>query len=162
MSTLDYVLQAPWKRFINRVLGDYPRALERLQRHAMKTVALNCGPFHLRLTILADGGVDVAAQGAPNDAALTLAPHLLPALMANEEEALSQLQLEGEPELAQEVVYLLRNLEWDVEEDLSKLVGDIAAHRAVGAARAVRDWGMDAKARLRENFREYFNEERRL
>jgi ubiquinone biosynthesis protein UbiJ len=60
------------------------------------------------------------------------------------------LKVSGEPELAAAVEELARTLRWDAEEDLSRVVGDVLAHRAAGAARAVRDWQRDALARLGE------------
>ena len=56
---------------------------------------------------------------------------------------------------------VVRNVKWDIEEDLSRVVGDIAAHRVVGGARALRSWGQDAQSRLMENIAEYLTEERR-
>ena len=47
------------------------------------------------------------------------------------------------------------------KEDLSKLVGDIAAHRIVDTARHGHEWRQDATQRLTENVAEYLTEEKR-
>jgi ubiquinone biosynthesis accessory factor UbiJ len=159
-STFDYVLQAPWKRFINHVLRATPRAMERLQAFAGKTVVFRSGLFKLGLTVLANGEVDVAAQEAAADVTMVVSPALLPRLAAQDESAFKEAAFEGDVDFAQEIGFLARNLKWDIEEDLSKVVGDIVAHRVVSAARAADEWRRDATRRLGENIKEYLTEER--
>jgi ubiquinone biosynthesis protein UbiJ len=50
----------------------------------------------------------------------------------------------------------------DVEEALSRGVGDVAAHRLMGAARQAAALGTDAGSRLLEGLVEYALEEKRL
>jgi ubiquinone biosynthesis accessory factor UbiJ len=57
------------------------------------------------------------------------------------------------------VSFLVRNLSWDVEEDLSRVVGDIAAHRMVGTARGFARWSRDAALRMGQGAAEYWTEE---
>jgi len=157
---LETALQAPWTRLINHILRATPRAMTRLQRFTGKTVAFKSGPFHLRLAVLASGEVDVASRESTPDVTVTAPPILLPRLAAREEAAFKQAVFEGDAEFAAEIAFLARNLEWDVEEDLSTVVGDIAAHRIVSTAKSLRAWRKDATARLGENVREYLTEER--
>jgi ubiquinone biosynthesis protein UbiJ len=157
---LETALQAPWTRLINHMLRATPRAMTRLQRFSGKTMVFKSGPFHLRLAVLASGEVDVASQGSIPDVTVTAPPILLPRLAAREEAAFKQAVFEGDAEFAAEIAFLARNLEWDVEEDLSKVIGDIAAHRIVSTAKSLRAWRKDATARLGENVREYLTEER--
>ena len=71
-------------------------------------------------------------------------------------------RISGEAELARVLDELARTLRWDVEEDLSRVVGDVLAHRAVGTARAMRDWQRDAAGRVAEALAAYAAEEARL
>ena len=57
---------------------------------------------------------------------------------------------------------LVRHLRWEPEEDLSRLVGDIAAHRIVALARDFAAWQADAARRLAENLVEYAVAEKRV
>jgi ubiquinone biosynthesis protein UbiJ len=68
-------------------------------------------------------------------------------------------RISGEPDLVAVLEELSRTLRWDAEEDLSHLVGDVLAHRAAGAARAVRDWQRDAAGRVGEALAGYAAEE---
>jgi len=57
---------------------------------------------------------------------------------------------------------LVRHLRWDVEEDLSRLIGDVAARRVVQAGRDLAVWQADALRRLADSFADYAGEEGRL
>lgn len=159
MSALFPRFPNPAVRAVNHVLRSAPLAMERLRPHAGRTVEFRVGPMTVALTIQTTGEVLGAVPGAARDLTVRISPFLLPRLAAGEEAAFRDLEMLGDIELAQEVSYLARNLSWDVEEDLSKVVGDIAAHRLVGAGRAVSQWGRDATLRAAQGAAEYWTEE---
>lgn len=146
-------------RFLNHVLRSAPLAMERLRKHAGRTAAFHVGPMTLAYTVQTTGEVTDALAGTARDLEVRISPFLLPRLAAHEEAAFREIEMQGDMELAQEVSYLARNLTWDVEEDLSQVVGDIAAHRIVSGAREVRDWTRDASLRLAQGAAEYWTEE---
>lgn len=149
----------PGERAVNHVLRSAPLALERLRPHAGRTVAFRVGPLAMALTIQTTGEVASAAAGAVRDLEVRLSPFLLPRLAAGEEAAFREIEMQGDAELAQEISFLVRNLSWDVEEDLSKAVGDIAAHRIASTAREMRRWGREASLRMAQGAAEYWTEE---
>lgn len=159
MSTLFANFPNPAARAVNHVLRSAPLALERLRPHAGRTLEFRVGPMTFALTIQTTGEVLGAVPGAARDLTVRISPFLLPRLAAGEEAAFRDLEMLGDMELAQEVSYLARNLTWDVEEDLSRVVGDIAARRIVGAGRAVSHWGRDATLRAAQGAAEYWTEE---
>ncbi len=71
------------------------------------------------------------------------------------------LELIGDAELAQSFQKLLGYGKPDIEEELSGIIGDIAAHRLGEVARSVGSWGREASATLRQNVTEFLQEERR-
>jgi ubiquinone biosynthesis protein UbiJ len=149
----------PAARAVNHVLRSAPLALERLRRHAGRTVGFHVGPFAAALTIQTTGEVEPAVSGAARDLEVRVSPFLLPRLAAAEEAAFREIEMTGDMELAQEISYLVRNLTWDVEEDLSRAIGDVAAHRLVGAARGAAHWGREAGLRIAQGAAEYWTEE---
>jgi ubiquinone biosynthesis protein UbiJ len=152
-------LPHPGERAVNHVLRSAPLALERLRPHAGRTVAFRVGPLAMALTIQTTGEVASAGALAPRDLEVRISPFLLPRLAAGEEAAFREIEMQGDAELAQEISFLVRNLSWDVEEDLSKAVGDIAAHRIASAAREMRRWGREASLRMAQGAAEYWTEE---
>jgi len=153
------MLPHPATGALNHVLKSAPLALERLRKHAGRTAAFHVGPLTLAFTVQTTGEVTAAVPGAARDLDVRISPFLLPRLALREEAAWREVEMQGDMEFAQEISFLARNLDWDVEEDLSKVVGDVAAHRMVGAARGAATWGREASLRLAQGAAEYWTEE---
>lgn len=156
---MNALLPRPITRSINHVLRSAPLALERLRRHAGRTVAFHVGPATLAFTVQTTGEVVAALPAAARDLDVRISPFLLPRLAMREDAAFHEIDMQGDMELAQEISFLARHLTWDVEEDLSKVTGDIAAHRIVGAARGAARWGREAAVRGAQGLAEYWTEE---
>ncbi len=165
---LDTMLYFPLVKLFNRVLSDYPLARDCLRAHAGKTVAAKVGPLdmvmrvsdHGEMEMVGEGGVRGENQAVP-DVSFQIPLALLPRLARGDESAFSEVVFTGDSELAATFSMVARNVEWDIEEDLSHLVGDIAAHRIVGTAKSFGGWTQDANTRLMANLAEYLTEERR-
>lgn len=159
-------LHFPVIRFLNRVLSDYPAARNRLQAQQGKVIAVQIGPAATRMRITHDGEMELvgnmgnAATVSAADVSLTLPLSLLPGLATRDATAFSQIDFTGDSELAATLSDIARNIEWDVEADLSRVVGDVAAHRMVDSARRADAWRKQAGQRLSENVAEYLTEER--
>ena len=154
----------PVVRFFNRVLSDYPAARVRLRAHNGKVIAAQVGPVQTRMRVTADGEMELvgnAGAGAPDaDVSLSVPLSLLPRLVNKDDAALTQIVFTGDAELAATLSDIARNVEWDVEADLSRVVGDVAAHRMVESAQRARAWQTDAGQRFTANVAEYLTEER--
>ena len=144
---------------VNHVLRSAPLARERLARHAGRTVGLRIGPMAPAFTIQTTGEVTAALRDASHDLEVRISPFLVPRLLAREEAAWRDVEMSGDMELAQEVSFIARNLSWDVEEDLSRVVGDIAARRIVSVARGLDGWARDAALRTAQGAAEFWTEE---
>ena len=149
----------PAARAINHVLRSAPLALERLAKHAGRTARFNVGPVSLAFTVQANGEVSAAGDGAARDLEVHIPASALPRFASRDANAWRGVRIEGDAEFAHDVSYLARNLDWDVEEDLSRVVGDIAAHRIVKTARSFGQWGLEAGKRLAQGAAEYWTEE---
>jgi ubiquinone biosynthesis protein UbiJ len=148
---------------LNHLLAQQPWAAERLRTFAGQSVEFRCPPFpDLRLRILDDGLLDPARGEAASTLVVKLKPGALPFLLARDEAALKEVEIEGSADLASTVQYLFRHLFWDLEEDLSRFFGDILAHRLVSQGKAFAAWQREAATRLAENLVEYWTEEQPL
>jgi len=83
------------------------------------------------------GAVDPGAVESPAvTLTLRLSGNSLGALLSQGIEGLSgHLRIDGDVMVAAAVADVARHLRWDIEEDLSRVVGDAAAHRVVSMAR---------------------------
>lgn len=156
-------------------------ARERLSSHKGKTVSAQVGPIGEAVTLMrvtAAGEMEMVGEGAANkhgrngqdgqsasiaapDVAFTIPLKLIPRLLRDDDSAFSEISFNGDSEFVATLSTIGRNMEWDVEQDLSTLVGDIAAHRIVGTVKSLGTWQQDATTRLNENMIEYLTEEKR-
>ncbi len=67
----------------------------------------------------------------------------------------------GDAEVAQGFHELLQAARPDLEEELARVVGDVAARQFGNVARAAADWGQKAAATVAQNVSEYLQEESR-
>ncbi len=69
------------------------------------------------------------------------------------------IEIHGDARIAQSFQRLLKYAKPDLEEELSSVIGDSAAHEVGQFVRRVRDWGEDASKTMRANISEYLQEE---
>jgi ubiquinone biosynthesis protein UbiJ len=121
---------------LNHVLMQEKEAQNRLLRKKGSVVHVRWGAFGLDLLITPAGLLDRALPGAK--------PDLLLAVTAESPDVVMQsvlagkappVKIEGDVQLAAEIGWLADNLRWDVEEDLSRIIGDVPAHTLAGLAR---------------------------
>jgi len=155
----------PFSLALNHVLAASPEAMQRLARFAGARVEVRAPPLPaLTFTILPGGRLEAGGAGA--SLVVTLKPELLPALGKGEEHLMRAVEVSGNAQLAAEVMWLVRHLREvlpDIaEEDLSRLFGDVAAHRLAQGARDFMAWQADAARRLAGAFADYAIEETRM
>lgn len=149
---------------LNHVLAQSPWACERLAVFAGAQVRLRAAPLELDFTIDGHGRlVDAAQPLREPDVTISVPLAELPtALPGGVTALLNAVHIDGNAELADALGFVFRNLRWDVEEDLSRFVGDMVAHRLVGTARALQDAHQRALQSLAGNLSEYLVEEQPL
>jgi ubiquinone biosynthesis accessory factor UbiJ len=140
---------------INRLLRANTWALEKLRPHAGKCVRLASAVFEMNLVIADNGEVKAASAETAPDVTIAATPGVLLRLAARDDTAWAAARVSGDVQFAAALDYVRRHLGWDYEEDLSRLVGDIAAHRIAGAARELDRWGRSAALNLAHAFAEY-------
>lgn len=154
------MLDQPLIAFINHVLGQEAWARIRLQRFSSKLLHVRAGLVDLRL-LIDEQGLLKAGRNAdtPADLRLDIPAGAWPTLMRRDSSAMNAVKISGDTDLAEAVQFIFLNMRWNIEEDLSRVVGDVAAHRIVNGSRAFLDWQREAAQRLGENFSEYWREE---
>ena len=144
---------------INHLLRGSSWAREALLPHAGKTACFEILPFALSLTVLPNGEVEVAPAGASASVTLRLTPGLALRLAARDENAWREVEVAGDSEFAATINQLVRQLRWDVEEDLSRFFGDVAAHRMAETGRSFRRWGERTTEHAGRSLAGYWTEE---
>ncbi len=115
--------------FLNHVLMQEKEAQDRLARKKGHVIHVRWGLFGLDLLITPAGLLDRASSAAKPDLLVTVAADsplvVLQSVLASKP---PPVKIEGDVQLAAELGWLTENLRWDVEEDLSRVVGDIPAY----------------------------------
>jgi ubiquinone biosynthesis protein UbiJ len=140
---------------LNRLLRSNVWALDALRPHAGKVVAVSCAPTTLRLIVLDSGELAPASADAVAATLIDVTPGLLLRMAASDSSAWTAARVSGDVELAAAIDHVRRNLRWDYEEDLSRVFGDIAAHRMGNAARGFDRWARQTTRNLAEAAAEY-------
>jgi len=69
------------------------------------------------------------------------------------------VKLVGDAHVAAQLQKLLLLARPDAEEELSRVVGDVAAHGIGNAVRSIGEWGLNARDIMRQNVSEYLQQE---
>ncbi|MBP9654477.1 MAG: hypothetical protein KBE19_08815 [Rhodocyclaceae bacterium] len=142
----------------NHLLAAAPWAREKLAPFAGKRARLVLGALPLAFRIAPDGSFESLGAGAP--AVEIVLPASAPlALLRGRAAMMRGARIGGAADFAEALGFVLRHLDWDVEEDLGRLVGDIAARRIARTAAGFAAAQAEAGRRLAENIAEYLRYE---
>ncbi|ABR90318.1 Uncharacterized conserved protein [Janthinobacterium sp. Marseille] len=147
---------------INHLLAQEAWARAKLLPHAGKVAVLDGGVLAVRLKVSADGMVETAAADDLPTVTIRMQMSDLPLIMQNRERAFSYVKIEGDADFANTISQLSQSLRWEAEDDLSKVVGDIAATRIVAGAHSAVNTAKALHQSVTENIAEYFLEENPL
>jgi ubiquinone biosynthesis protein UbiJ len=121
---------------LNHVLMQEPEAQARLARQAGRVAEARWRVFFVRLAATPAGLLDLAPATAHPDLTLSLAEEspwqLAQAALRGDK---PPVRIAGDGEFAAEINWLVENVRWDIEEDISRVIGDAPAHALGEAAR---------------------------
>jgi ubiquinone biosynthesis protein UbiJ len=146
---------------LNHLLQGAGWARDRLKPFAGRQANIGMSPFLLGFAVTPAGLFEPLPETAATDVTISLpadTPFLLPQGL---DKVMAGARVEGNAEFATELSFIFRHLHWDAEEDLARLVGDIAAHRMVQSAQRIATWHRQATANLAGNLAEYLAHENR-
>ncbi len=123
---------------LNHVLMQEPQAMERLARKKGCVVLVQWQQWTFKVTMTPAGLLDIANAAVAPDltlvvtdtSPLVIAQSVMQGLKPN-------VRVEGDVQLAAEVNWLVDHVRWDIEEDLSRVIGDAPAHGLVQVARGL-------------------------
>lgn len=123
---------------LNHVLQQEPEAMARLARQKSRIALMQWRRFSLRLQATPAGLLEIAPDGQVPDLTLTITDEsplaLAQAALRGDKPA---VRIEGDVQFAAEINWLVEHVRWDLEEDLSRVVGDTPAHYIATVARRV-------------------------
>ena len=146
-------------RILNHLINQNEWARDQLQPFSGQSVKFVVPPASMTLTVLEDGGLAAAGEAAIVSARVILPLPTAMRLLAGDANAETLATIEGDTELAAAMSRVLRNMSWEYEEDLSKLIGDIPAHQLSEFGRKTVSEVKKQSLNVAEMFAEYCQEE---
>jgi len=153
------------KTSLNALLQLDPASAERLRKLENTVVTIEILPFHFLVQLLIrEDGVYVQDEAILEpDVTIRGTPLQMTALALNQDQKqkffAEDITIEGNAELAQDVLHLFNHLHIDWEELLSNIVGDAPAYHAGQLARRASRWLRGVEQSFTENVSEYVHEE---
>lgn len=152
-------------RFLQHITSQNNWSRAHLIGFAGKVVQFDFVLVKANLLILEDGSLSMAGESYANnnnapDATIHVPPSLALRILANDKAAKMHIKIDGDTHLATELSKVLQLMRWDIEEDLSKVVGDIAANKIVTASHQVFSSAKKQSLSLAEMLSEYWQEEK--
>jgi ubiquinone biosynthesis accessory factor UbiJ len=139
----DWLLREMQQRVVlllNHVLQQEPEAVARLKRQKGQIAGIESAWAAMKLIVTPAGLLDLAAPDAKPDLSLKVLDSnpmsILQTLLKGEK---PRMEISGDVMLAAEVNWLVDHVRWDVEEDLSRIVGDVPAHGLMQVVRGLGD-----------------------
>ena len=121
---------------LNHVLAQEKAATARLVRQKGRVVLVQWSRFTVLFIVTPAGLLDLATAGSAPDLSLVVADDsavsIAQAVLRGDRPT---VRIEGYVQLAAEVNWLVDNVRWDLEDDLSRVIGDAPAHTVGEAAR---------------------------
>ena len=165
MDPLEALLR-PVAKYLNRTISEVTPARELCARLDGKVVAIRVRDTALAMYFVFDAEtIELAVDSEREpDVAITASIVTLASMIGSDgAQAIrdGKVDLTGNAGAAEAFRDLLAYTKPDIEEELSKFVGDAAAHRLGQLAAGLRNWALEARDTMGGNIREYLQEESR-
>lgn len=160
------LLLSSFEKAVNYYLKLDPDSVQRLASLEGKTATIEWLPFHLvfqchftqqQVKIYADALLmsDVTISGTPWQMLNMMNYPKERQYFFNE-----KINITGNAELGQQIVALFDKMQWDGEEYLAKLIGDVPAYHINRITNCFQQWMHQTKESLIDNVNEYIHEEK--
>lgn len=147
---------------LNHLLAPADWAREALRGHAGQVVLLVFPPLEVALAVTPGGCAAPAPLKAEADLRIELPPAAALRALGGGDSLSALSRIDGDAAFGATLRHLAHNLRWDFEEDLSRLVGDVAAHRGAALLRSLAHLPRETAGRLGAAGAEFVTEEARL
>ena len=153
-------------RFLQHITWQNQWSMPYLAPFSGKIIQFDFVLIKANIQILEDGSLALAGNNggetASPDANIHLPPSLALRIMAGDEAAKMQIKVDGDTHLATEFSKVMQHMRWDIEEDLSRLTGDIAANKIGTTTKKIFAVTKQQTIKTAEMLSEYWQEEKNI
>lgn len=153
-------------RFLQHITSQNQWSKPYLAPFSGKIIQFDFVLIKVNIQILEDGSLALAGDNggetASPDANIHLPPSLALRIMAGDEAAKMQIKVDGDTHLATEFSKVMQHMRWDIEEDLSRFTGDIAASKIGTGTKKILTTAKQQTVKTAEMLSEYWQEEKNI
>ncbi|MFA7293439.1 MAG: hypothetical protein WC023_14470 [Rhodocyclaceae bacterium] len=149
-------------QFLNHLLSVEGWALGRLKPFAGSNARFDIGPLSFSVGVSADGSLHLSDTVQEPQVTLRLPDDTPVRLLIDRESIFQSARITGAADFAEALGFVARNLRWDAEADVARLIGDIPAHRVTRGLRTFIEKNGETANRLTANFVEFLADEESL
>lgn len=157
---MTVLIASPLVSLLNHLLAPAEWARSRLLPHVGQCAELQLPVGTVRLVVGTDGTLAESSGAQESDLVLTLTEGAALAALGGADAAMKHVRIAGNAEFGEALGFVIRNLEWDAEADLARLVGNVAAPRIHRSVVSMLSWQRDALQRGADNLRDFLVHER--
>lgn len=147
----------------NHLLRSEKWGCESLRIHAGKTICIQALPLiNLTLQINENGELQSVDRLHAIDTTMRFSPLQMPSLLAQEAAIFDRIQIAGDKNLAEALIIIGKHINWAaiLAQDVSGVIGDVAAHRLGRSAEQLMRWQAGYFDRMTRTVTEYLIEEK--
>ena len=158
------MLKVAATHLIQHLISQNSWAKDILQPFVGQSIRLDVGIgssalFSSTLVVLEDGFLALAGETNIPEAVISMSPTTLLLLMAKNANAKTQVAISGDTHLATSIAKVFSQMKWDVEDDMSRVIGDIPAHQLTAFAQSAVNTAKETARNAGDMLREYWQEE---
>lgn len=141
----------------NHLLAGESWAPKRLAPFAGRAARIEFGALTFPF-VVTEGGFFATCTDKSPPAVIVCLPNDAPLrALTDRSSLLSTAQISGSADFAEALAFVFRHLRWNAEDDVARLVGDIAARRLVQRGKALLSEQLDKVRRFSANVAEYLS-----
>lgn len=149
-------------RFLRHVLTGSSGAREALQKHIGKVICVEAPLGPIVVCITDDGFVESYTGDDQPSLIIKVNPDAALNWLKEGEVGSKGVRIEGDAQFASDLSRIIGMLDWDYEEDMAKIFGDVIAHRLGEMLRGFGRWMSGARESMKSSVSDYLSEESRL
>jgi ubiquinone biosynthesis protein UbiJ len=154
------LIQKIKKIILDHLLSQNDWMQSKLVDHKNKIIIIKISDLKLILKVDENGLLHSLNEAEKFDCIIKLTVNSFISQLINNNN--SNISIEGDLELANQVAQVLKKIEWDIEEDLSKYIGDIPAIKTTKILKKVVTKGQKNIGHITGALLEYWQEENKI
>ena len=154
------MIQKIKKIILDHLLSQNDWMQSKLVEHKNKIIIIKISDLKLILKVDENGLLHSVNEAEKFDCIIKLTVNSFISQLINNNN--SNISIEGDLELANQVAQVLKKIEWDIEEDLSKYIGDIPAIKTTKILKKVVTKGQKNIGHITGALLEYWQEENKI